>query len=673
MKSRARMWSVPILVVISLGALASSSIAQTWIPLATSGGPPPQRKFESSVYDQLSNRLIVFGGCAAGTCQQGQGTLNDVWVLANADGLAGAPTWIQLIPTGGPPPPRHSHVAVYDPVSNRMVVWSGDSLFLSAPNLTDVWLLTDANGLDRATGQPATPQWIQLFPTGAAPQGGSNPGREMSAAVYDTSSNRMIVFGGASCDPCTIHNDVWALINANGLGGTPQWIQLFPTGGPPSPRIEHTVVYDGSADRMIVFGGGSTGAVNDTWVLMNASGVDRSSSSPVTPQWIQLTTSGGPPPARGFHAATYDSPTNRMVVFGGSSGFGIGPPGPTPFNDVWILTNANGVGAQTPTWSPLTPGGSPPSGRVVFHHRGLFNPSSNRMVIYGGASDLSATATTYQDSWVLSFGFLSFPLRGQGPETADISSVFDHSINIDAQAAPLFYKNEATVNGITLSGINGFVTAYTGEQGLEGCGLLNCLDVFPGAVKGYKNSDGLPFMINNHYTGDLWLFYDGHPGFDYPVPLGTEIVAPADGFLFVPQGDPITSRSQPAKAVEKFFIMAIDHGNGFSTWYLHVGRQPGTNGRSDPGEDFRLIQPGDPPRFVHRGEVIGRAGNRGVLPPRTSSAHLHFEVRRGVVDFRCELATCVPVDPYGWDGANADPYELTSVKNIRLWVQPRLP
>src|SRR2546422_7821931 len=37
-----------------------------WIQLATSGGPPPQRKFHSSVYDPSSNRLIVFGGCSAG-------------------------------------------------------------------------------------------------------------------------------------------------------------------------------------------------------------------------------------------------------------------------------------------------------------------------------------------------------------------------------------------------------------------------------------------------------------------------------------------------------------------------------------------------------------------------------------------------------------------------------
>lgn len=417
-------------LALFLGAEAHAQVGSnpptaspTWMQLSTSGGPPPQRKFESTVYDPVSNRLILFAGCAAGTCQNGEPTLNDVWVLTNADGSTVPSSWIQINPTPGPPPPRHSHVGVYDSGTNTMIIWSGDSSFLSAPNLSDVWILTNANGLDQTTGQPATSQWNQLFPTGVPPTHQSYPGREISAGVYDPVSNRMIIFGGAACGPCIALNDVWALTNANGSGGTPNWIQLLPTGGPPSPRIEHTVVYDVSTDRMILFGGGYPAVLNDTWVLINASGVDRTTGTSVTPQWTQLATLGGPPPARGFHAAAYDATTNQMIIFGGSSGFGIGAAGPTPFNDVWVLTNANGTGSQTPTWGQVSPAGTLPPNRVVFGHRGLFNPSSATMLVYGGASDLSPTATTFQDSWVLT----------NGPPPAPVVSLSTTSLNFPNQ------------------------------------------------------------------------------------------------------------------------------------------------------------------------------------------------------------------------------------------------
>jgi RHS repeat-associated protein len=372
----------------------------TWTQLSTSGGPPAPRKFQTNVYDPLSNRLIVFGGCASGVCQSGQPTLDDVWVLTNADGTGGSSTWIQLNPTGGPPSSRHSHVAVYDPNSNTMTICCGDSLYYSATNLNDVWTLTNANGLDRATGQPATSQWAQLFPTG-----GPIPYREAAAAVYDANSNRMIILGGADCNPypCIALNDVWALTYANGQGGTPQWIQLLPTGGPPPARLEHTVVYDGTTDRMILFGGGNGSDLNDTWVLIGASGVDRTTGTPVTPQWVQSAPAGALPPARGYHAASYNSASNQMIIFGGSSGYGVGAASPT-FSDGWMLSNANGTGNQAPAWTQVFPGGTPPANRAVFGHMGLYNPSSNAFLVYGGVSDLSGT-TTYQDSWVLSNAF----------------------------------------------------------------------------------------------------------------------------------------------------------------------------------------------------------------------------------------------------------------------------
>jgi hypothetical protein len=275
----------------------------------------------TAVYDAASNRMIVFAGNPHyGSCYQ---TTNDTWVLENANGQGGTPNWIQLSPTGGPPSSRYNHTAVYDAATNRMIVFGG--VQTCGAYRDDVWVLEHANGLDIATGLPTTPNWVQLNPRLAI---GAH------SAVYDEVSNRMIVFGGVP--PAGQVNDVWVLENANGLGGTPNWTQLIPTGGPPHARGNHTAVYDAATNRMTVFGG-HLPVSNDIWVLENANGLGG------TPNWVQLNPAPDPvsgrPPERCLHTAVYNPATNRMVIFAGRKACEL----PAPFDDVWVLTNANGI------------------------------------------------------------------------------------------------------------------------------------------------------------------------------------------------------------------------------------------------------------------------------------------------------------------------------------------
>jgi hypothetical protein len=125
-------------------------------------------------------------------------------------------------------------------------------------NPDQVWVLTNANGLG------GTPTWIQLSPSVQGPP------KTCQATAYDPSSNSMIVFGGIAGTVFT--NDTWVLSNANGLGGTPYWTQLSPSGGPPSARASMATVYDPTNQRMVIFGGGNnTSSLNDTWALTLAS------------------------------------------------------------------------------------------------------------------------------------------------------------------------------------------------------------------------------------------------------------------------------------------------------------------------------------------------------------------------------------------------------------------
>ena len=82
--------------------------------------------------------MIVFGG------NSGCAVLNDTWLLTNADGSEPS-TWTQLAFVGQIPAARFGHTAVYDTVNNKMIVFggfaAGDCVF-SVSSLNDVWVLS---------------------------------------------------------------------------------------------------------------------------------------------------------------------------------------------------------------------------------------------------------------------------------------------------------------------------------------------------------------------------------------------------------------------------------------------------------------------------------------------------------------------------------------------------
>jgi len=237
-------------------ALASSVLAaEQWIKLNPEGtAPPPQ--VTTAVYDHVNNRMIVFGA------NTGPGPINlsnKVWVLKNANGLGGMPEWLELAPSGTLPTPRGGPMTVYDAANNMLIVYAGYASGGGA--LTDLWVLNNANGLGGA------PQWTKLAYLGTPP-----PQRAWSQRPsYDPSTNRLMLFGGCDngCSVGNYVNEVWTLSNANGLNGIPQFTQLYPTGGPPAKRNDFGSGYDSTSNRLIIFGGGDEWPpkFNDTCLL----------------------------------------------------------------------------------------------------------------------------------------------------------------------------------------------------------------------------------------------------------------------------------------------------------------------------------------------------------------------------------------------------------------------
>ena len=87
---------------------------------------------------------------------------------------------------------------------------------------------------------------------------------------------------------------------------------------------------------------------------------------------------------------------------------------------------------------------------------------------------------------------------------------------------------------------------------------------------------------------------DFHSGIDISTPLGTKVMAPADGVVVACAEKGAYGNS-----------IIIDHGNGMVTRYGHLASY--------------AVRPG---RRVKRGEVIGYVGSTG----RSQAPHLHYEV-----------------------------------------------
>src|SRR5258706_3602104 len=275
-----------------------------WTPLPPSGTPPAPRQSGSVVYDSTNNVLMVYGGDAGGS------PFGDVWILSNANGSGGTPTWTQLAPTGTAPMARTGHTAAYDNTNNRMIIFGG---ITNGVTLTDAWALTFANGIG------GTPAW-SLVPTQ-----GTAPSLAYHSAVYDSKLNNLYAFAGkSSADKLATNDHAFTLQGANGISTKGfKWY----LGGPPV-RYSHSAFYDSVTNSLFVYAGAHSGTLlfNDYW---QASGIIGSTNL----SWTQLLPKGSKPSSRFGHTGLYDSASNRLMVFGGGTST-------TCVNDCQVLQNA---------------------------------------------------------------------------------------------------------------------------------------------------------------------------------------------------------------------------------------------------------------------------------------------------------------------------------------------
>ncbi len=139
---------------------------ETWEEVTPPSGSPEARESHALTYDDLRERVVLFGGS-----DEPLNLLNDTWEWDGSE-------WSQIEPAGQSPEARGLHALTYDPTRSRVVLFGGlpDDLLLR--RLDDTWEWDGA-------------AWTESEPDLAAPAA-----RSGHALAYEGASRRVLLFGG---------------------------------------------------------------------------------------------------------------------------------------------------------------------------------------------------------------------------------------------------------------------------------------------------------------------------------------------------------------------------------------------------------------------------------------------------------------------------------------------
>ncbi len=206
--------------------------------------------------------------------------------------------------------------------------------------------------------------------TDVSSAGPSARGRQ--AVAYDSSSQRMVIFGGryraGTSGNYTLYNDLWAFdFSAR------TWERLSDGSGGPSPRYFATAAYDAATETFYVYGGDTNpsaltiGLSTEVWSFKGGA-------------WSQVIVAGtAPDPSRLFMGYTHDTKRNALIAYGGQLGDFV-----TAANaDMYSLDLATGV------WARLSDGAGGPSGR--FSSLMTYDADGDRYIVMGGHADRGVT------------------------------------------------------------------------------------------------------------------------------------------------------------------------------------------------------------------------------------------------------------------------------------------
>lgn len=265
-KTRLTMVMVALTLVVSFFGFPGDNLTpKTSLAASIHMASLPPRGGHAMVYDSANEKGILFGGTSAAIQ-----ALDDTWAYDYSINA-----WIALNPAGTPSA-RSAHAMAYDSMNQKTVLFGGMN--------AETWIYDYLSN-----------SWNQVFPETQPPS------KDSHAMVYDAVSQKVILFGGFTEGKAG--DDFWAYDYL-----TNTWTELNPT-LKPLARYGHTMVYDSTNQKVILFGGNSrTGYKDDTWAYDYP-----------TNTWTEMN-SASHPVGRKWATMSYDSVNQKIILFGGGSG-----------------------------------------------------------------------------------------------------------------------------------------------------------------------------------------------------------------------------------------------------------------------------------------------------------------------------------------------------------------
>ena len=254
----------------------------SWRKVVTKNAPD-QRAFASLIYDNKSNRLVLFGGSKVlfGKEPDPRNLFNDTWQFKNN-------RWEKLI-TNNAPSPRAEAVMEYDESREIIVLFGGYCIQNGEyVKLGDTWEFREND-------------WHLISSAGPSERNGIS-------MAYDAEDKSIVLFGGSTIDRQYGENkgETWKW-NGN------EWKKLDieqPTG-----IFNATMVYNKRQRELIRFGGwNGKSRINETWSFCDN-------------KWTKLDMDNSPTP-RNHSDMIYDERNNKIILFGGHDGEIV-------FGDTW--------------------------------------------------------------------------------------------------------------------------------------------------------------------------------------------------------------------------------------------------------------------------------------------------------------------------------------------------
>lgn len=276
---------------------------------------PTRRQSGVAAYDPIRDRVVMFSGV-----NDTMGVLGDLWEWDGG-------TWTPF--TGPVPPGRNASAMAFD--------GSGVVLYGGGNGMSDTWTF------DGVT-------WSSHAVAGPGPRYGH-------AIAYDSHRRRAVMFGGNGMAGASMYaTGTWEW-DGNG------WTKRTTTNEPPL-RIDATMTYDPVRGYVVLAGGSNgSGLLADTWVY---DGTD----------WTEKIGAGWP--ARRSASAAFDRVSGNVIAYGGAnSGDSV---------DETLAWNGS-------TWSVLSITG--PTKRAG----GMMASAGDRVVYFGGL--IPGLATPYDETWIL--------------------------------------------------------------------------------------------------------------------------------------------------------------------------------------------------------------------------------------------------------------------------------